>query len=285
MVGSYMNAPALRQAYDRDGSVGAFISNTGLITAMTATQLRELNSEAESGPAVASSTMQLAVIFPTPLNLAAVFVAMPTTLLIAVYTSKDSTNGVDGTWTLRSATASRMRDVKPNYRIATELVSLSGSDSQDVVGVKIVSTTANQPFATVRALHVYGDPSNLATEDRLQIWHPTVDEPLSATALDWGDVPRSSSADKSFRIKNLSTTLTAEDIDLYVESLNPGTPSVAGMHTLSANGGATFLNAQSIVSLAPGAISPVFILRRVVPSNAQVSTWSARVGADVGTWT
>jgi hypothetical protein len=48
MTGSYMNAPALRQAFDRDGSVGAQISNTGLITAMTATQLRELNSEAES---------------------------------------------------------------------------------------------------------------------------------------------------------------------------------------------------------------------------------------------
>lgn len=283
MTGSYMNAPALRQAFDRDGSVGAQISNTGLITAMTATQLRELNSEAESGPTLVANTLSIAVIFPTPLNLSAVFVAMAGTTPASIWTSKDSTNGVDGTWTLRSPLANRQRDVKPNYRVATELVSLAGgTDSQDVVGVKITSSSV---FTTLRALHVYGDPSNAATPDRLQIWHPTLDEPLGAAALDWGDVPRSSSADKSFRIKNLSGTLTANNIEVYVESLNPGTPSVAAMHTLSVNGGATFLISQSIASLAPGAISGVFILRRVVPNNAQVSTWSARVGVDVTNWT
>jgi hypothetical protein len=260
------------------------ISNTGLLTAMTSTNLRDLNSEAENGPLLAASCYQVAIIFPTPLNVAAVFIASSSTNPIAVYTSKNSTNGMDGTWLLRAVAASRFRDVKPNYRIATEMVTFGGGvDSQDVVGIKMLGTT--QQLSTIRGFHVYGDPSSMATTDRLQIWHPTLDEPLGAAYLDWGDVPRSSSADRSFRVKNRSTTLTANNVAVYTEALNPGTPSVSGMHTISANGGATFLTSQTIASLAPGAISSVFILRRVIPNNAQVSTWSARVGADVATWT
>ena len=105
----------------------------------------------------------------------------------------------------------------------------------------------------------------------------------SASWFDGGDVPRSSSADKTFRIKNLSATYTANDVDLYVQALTPGSPSAAGMYTLS-DDTVTFQPTLNISTLAPGAISSVFTLRRVTPSDAPISTWSARLAADVNEW-
>jgi hypothetical protein len=136
----------------------------------------------------------------------------------------------------------------------------------------------------MNALHLYGKPSLTATTDRLALWHPTLDLPMPAAWLDWGDTPRSSAADKQFRIKNQSSALTANDVNVYIEALTPGAPSVAGMHTLSDNAGATFSASLSVVALAPGEISVPITLRRVIPANAQLSTWSARVAADVTAW-
>lgn len=283
MAGNYMDAPAHRVAYDRDGSVGVSITNTGIITAMTATQMQSINSEAEGGLTLPSSAFHLAIIFAVPINISAIFLSMAaSTPTPTILTSKDSTNGADGTWLTRVGAASYLRDVKPNYRLSSYLTSIpGGADSQNVTGLRISGSAA---LAAVRALHVYGSPGTAATPDRLEPWHPTLNEPLGPTYFDWGNTPRSSSADRSFRIKNHSTTLTAEDVELYVEALTPGAPSVSGMHTISENGGSTFLNAITLDELGPGDISDVLILRRVVPNNAAVSVWSARLGVDVGSW-
>lgn len=283
MAGSYMDAPAHRLAFDRDGSFGIGITNSGVLTALTGTELTAINSEAENATALPGNSWQFAVIFPVPIDIAAVFLALSAANAVSVWTSKNTTTGLDGTWTQRTSAASALRDVKPNYRMSSQLLSIpGGAESVGVVGVKVVGTAS---LPSVRALHVYGDPNVSATPDRLAIWHPTLDQPISPSYFDWGNAPRSSSADKSFRVKNLSGTLTAEDIELYVDALTPGTPSVASMHAISDNGGSTFLPSVSITSLTPGEISDVFILRRTIPSNALVSVWSARVGVDVGEWT
>lgn len=283
MAGNYMDAPASRVAYDRDGSVGVGITNSGVMTQLTQTQLQAFNAETEVGTTLPTSSWRMAIVFPIPLDVRAVFLAMATSAAISIETSKDTTTGLDGTWTTQVAATSHLNDVRPNYRVLSELTSLPGGPANmDVRGVRI-SGSAILP--ALRALHIYGDPSGTATPDRIAAWHPTLDEPLGPTHFDWGNTPRSSSADRSFRIKNLSSTLVAEDIDVYVEALTPGVPSVAGMHTISANGGTTFLPTITITDLDPGEISDVLILRRDVPSTAQVSVWSARVAADVSTWT
>lgn len=286
MAGSYMDAPAHRLAYDRDGSVGVSISNTGLLTALTGSQLIGMNTESESVNALPNGTYELAIIFPIPVDIAAIFVsANSTSPSMSVWTSQNTSTGVDGTWTQQVPARSFFQDVKPNYRRAATVTAIpGGSSSQGVVGLKLTATTASITNF-LRALHIYGTPSSGATPDRLAIWHPTLNQAVSPSYFDWGNAPRSSSADKSFRIKNLSGTLTANLVAVYVEALTPGAPSIASMHTLSDNGGSTFLSSLSIPSLAPGAISSPLILRRVIPANANVSTWSARIGADVGSWT
>lgn len=281
MAGNYMDDPALRVSYDRDGSIGAFFTSAGLMEQLTATELRTLNGEAETGVALASQST-VAIIFPAPMDIVAVFFATNTSNTFILETSTDTTTGIDGTWIAHTAAVNALRDVKPNYRVLSQLyTTLPGAPSEAIRGVRM---RGGDQSSTVKAFHIYADYASTATPDRLAFWHPTLDQELPPAYLDWGNVPRSSSADKSFRIKNLSGDLTASDIGVYMDALTPGSPSVTGMHTLSDNGGSTFLSTLSIAELLPGAISSELIVRRTVPSNAPVSVWSARVAADVTTW-
>lgn len=285
MAGNYMDAPASRLAYDRDGSIGVIITATGTITALTGTQLQALNNESETGVGF-SSRNRLALIFSYPVDIESIFLALDSSAVTwTIETSKDTTTGLDGTWTTQVAAGPNyLKDVKPNYRILAQLTSMLASTVSDEIRGLRISTPSNST-ASVRALHVYGDFSPTATEERVAFWEPVTDQEVGPAHFDWGNVPRGSSADKTFRIKNLSDTLTANDIELYVEALTAGTPSVGSMFVFSDNGGATFLSSLSLGDLLPGAISPVITIRRVVPPNAQISVWSARIAADVTQWT
>lgn len=299
MAGNYMDAPSDRIAWDRDGSIGTRISGTGQVTALTPVERRLLNGEDAVGVNVSTTNPRMfAVVFPTPMDLSAAFFATlrgkaetPAAPLWTVETSKDTSNGLDGTWSSQFLTGLDLgQPVKPNYRQASRLLMLqTNSSSSDLRGIRFVATSTSSTqwsdgAGSIRALHLYGVPASTATQERLAIWRPDADGKTPPTWFDWGDVPRSSSADRQFRIKNMSPVSTATDIDLYVEALTPGIPSVAAMHTFSDNGGATFLTGLNIASLAPGEVSDVITVRRTVPADAAVSVWSARIAADVNQW-
>lgn len=288
-----MNALSPRIAWDRDGSIMTYIGIDGVVLNSTTAVRREVNSENGTGapcsPSGAASSSRIAVVFPVPMDLTTIFIAtddayMPYPHIIE--TSKDTTNGIDGAWETQNIIDwVPNQPVKPNYRQAVSCRTLlPGTPSIGVRGIRMSTNSPSGFRGILRALHLYGAPSATATKDRLALWHPTTDTVLPPTWLDWGDVPRGTSSDRSFRIKNLSVTLTAQNIGLYIEALTAGVPSVAGMHTMSDTAGATFQSTLTIATLAPGALSAVFILRRVVPSNAQVSVWSARIVADVTQW-
>lgn len=290
MGGSYMDAPGARVSYDRDGTVGTIATSAGVLTQMSSAQLVGLNSEAEAGFTLASGSLtRLALIFPVPLDLKALFFASTVTngTTWTVETSKDTTNGQDGTWTVQnSAVDFTQQAVKPNYRIAADLlIPTDAGNALGIRGIRVRLTNNNGSVSSLKALHVYADVSATATTDRIALWQPSVDSKITPQFFDWGNTPRSSTADKTFRIKNLSSTLNANNINIYVESLTPGSPSVGGMMLLSDNGGSTFLTSLLIPTLAPGAISSVLTVRRTLPSNSQVSVWSARIAADVTSWT
>lgn len=286
MAGSYMDPPEERLAYDRDGSVVVGITPTGNLVTFTLAQRQFVNSEVDNYTTLSTSINKLAVVFPLRMDLKAVFWAsFSNTFQFDVETSKDTTNGLDGSWAKQLQGVATTTRVKPDYRDLTFVKLLTPvSSTQEVRGIRIVSSNNNVWGNFAYPLHIYGYPSNSASKDRLALWHPVDDVRLPAGWFDWGNTPRSSSADRLFRIKNLSTTLTAFDVDVYIEALTPGNPSVAGMHTLSTNGGATFQAATNIPQLDPGQISGQMVLRRVVPANAQLSTWSARLAADVDHW-
>ncbi len=283
MAGSYMDAPSPRLAYDRDGSIGVTVTAAGALTQLTATEMRQLNNESEDTPAFATK-QRLALVFPAPVDITHIFLATSASAVTySIETSKDTTTGIDGTWSTQVAAGIMyLRDVRPSYRIFSALTTMqSGAISQGVRGVR-VSGTANTSIE-FRGLHVYANPASGATPDRLAFWQPVTNAEVTGSYFDWGNSPRGSSADKTFRIKNMSPDLNAEGLSLYAEALTPGVPSVAGMMLFSEDG-VSWSPSLILPDLAPGEITDVLYVRRNVPTNAQVSVWSARMIADVTTW-
>lgn len=297
-MGFYPVAPAERIAWDRDGSLAVTIDDGGVVELLGAGIRQALNSETGSGslalaPATSNRRVRtVAVVFPVLTDLSAFFLSQPNNGDSSgahswnVQTSKNTTNGLDGQWKNVAGPFNPFHDVSPNYRRSEFIRSVSSVETtKGIRGVRFVGTATSNWIGTIlNALHLYGFPSSTATQERLSFWHPTLDAKTPVGWFDWGDVPRGTSEDRQFRIKNLSSTLSAEAVEVYVEALSPGSPSVAGMHSFSLDGGATFRTREVLPTLAPGAVSPVFTLRRVVPTNAPISVWSARVVADVYSW-
>jgi hypothetical protein len=189
---------------------------------------------------------------------------------------------VDGTWTTIVNPFIRARvDTGgiTQYRSAIQTIS--------ALGVKALrfNTNAGGAQNTKPAIvHLYGKIASGQTT-YLKIWHPTLDQEIGAATFDWSDVPRGSSADKTFRIKNTHGTLTANSIVVSLEALTDTTPSVPGNFTLSnENPPVTFAATINIGNLAPGAISGVKTVRRSTPSNAGLSVWALRMLAIAGSW-
>lgn len=282
MAGNYMDAPAQRLAYDRDGSIGVLATAAGALTAMSNSDLQYLNNESEDAPTI-SSKSRVILVFSAPIDIEALFIACGDSTSYTIETSKNTTTGLDGTWTSQVATASYLRDVKPFYRVASNLTAmLATSTSDEVKGVRL-SASGNGNLS-IRALHVYGNLSSSATEDRLVFWDPSASSEVPPEYFDWGDVARATSGDLTFRLHNMSSTLAANSVTLYAEALTPGVPSVAGM-LLFSDDGTTFTSSLALGTIAAGATSGVLYVRRNTPSNAQVSVWSPRIVADVASWT
>lgn len=271
-------------AIDRDGTQGYIISSVGAVSQLTNAQLVTLNNENNDSVTVSgqAQTTSLFFIFPELRDLDAYFFANgDSASSVSVLVSTNTTNGIDGTWTTITAGHSEStKAVVPNYRTG-----ITSTTALAIRAVKFTAAVGNAEAHAPRAIHLYGEPAPGENPNRLAIWHPTLDQRVTPAYFDWGNVPRSSSADLTFRVKNLSATLTAGSVRVAMEASSDTTPSVPGQHSLSTDG-TTFLAQVNIGSLAPGAISAPLTLRRVTPSNAVLSLWSMRLFAESTTaWT
>lgn len=285
MAGNYPDAPSWRMAYDRDGSIGGKISPSNEITQFSSAVMQQLNDETD-GVAVEiadrSETAYLFVLFPEIRDVDAVFTRNGTNdgaHLVEWQVSEDTTNGLDGTWvTLLSATPSIKGSVIPGYRSPLSATAL---------GVRAVRIKATPGGSTTRwepsAVHLYGERSPGQALNALELWHPSSDEKLPPAWLDWGNTPRGSSEDRTFRVKNVSTVSTAQAVRVAFDVLTDGAPSVPGQHLLSYGGG-SFLAQVNVGDLAPGAISGPVTLRRVSASDAQLGLFAFRVFAEPDAW-
>lgn len=276
MAGNYPDAPNNRFEVDMDGTVGALITSGGSITTLTTTQLQSLNDESDSSTVPSPGTNGFtAYIFPELRDISAVFFSHSTGNA-TVLTSTNTTNGYDGTWTTLLAAAARTSATQPNYRTGIETAVASS-----IKGIRVLSSSTGAP----RTLHVYGNNSSLAA-DKLELWHPTLDQPLYQTPahLDAGDLMRNSSVDLTFRIKNLSATLTANTVTVSAQALtDAASPTMVSGITFDFNGSG-FAATASVSSLTPGTVSALFTVRHTVPTNAVLGLWSQRVIASAASW-
>ena len=196
--------------------------------------------------------------------------------------STDTLDGADGTWTDIPNYVTPGSTAKPTYR---DDLTIPASVVENVVAVRFGNTlSASTNRNQYRLLHVYG---YLKGADRLELWHPTLDQRLPGDHFDLGNYARGGSAvDVDFRVKNLSGTKTANTVSLerYVNTDTGAAPTVLSWHELSYDGGAFGAGPLSIGNLAAGAISDVCTLRRQPPSDAALGFWTGHLFADADSW-
>lgn len=278
MAGNYPDVPDRLFPVDLDGTSG-FGININQVTPFDATAMANLvktsggnNINLTSG----ATSFYMGYVFPQLRDIAGFCLIHSSGgwgSWVRVETSANTTNGTDGAWTDRGAMGA-----SGHFRTITTLA---------VAGVKGIrfrwdsqSTDNNGRWAS--HLHVYGSIPLATSPDRLTLWHPTLDQQLPGAALDFGDVTRSSTADKTFRVKNLSATLTANSIGLSMTAPNDSTPPYATQYTISSGG--AFGATATIASLAAGEISAVCTLRLTTLAAAALTTWRQRLVAVATTW-
>ena len=285
MAGNYPDPSTWRMSYDKDGTAGLIVFPSGQVVDMTTGQLQAMNNEASDSTLIGTgSTGQYdqycCLIFPEKRDIDYIFLKARYSLT-SIETSVNTTNGIDGTWVTYSGGL-------PNISTALNLWRTGGTAST-VLAVKAIRFRlgGSAPWTPdIEALHIWGEIAPAEQKDRLVFWNVTSDTKMSPATLDFGDVPRSSSADKVVRVKNISPTKQANNIRVSFDILTDASsgPSVPAQHTLSYSGGA-FIAQVNIGALGPGAISGPITIRRVTPSNAQYGQFAPRVNAIADSWT
>lgn len=274
MTGNYPDAPGMMIQYDRDGN--ALYYDNAWVT-MDSTQKTNLNKT----PAVTAytttinATCYICIVLPETYDL----VGYSNASALGngpniVETSVDTTNGIDGTWINRGGF------VTNSFRSPTT-VSWAG-----IKGIRWSHFNGAAVRTAFFGVHIYGQPSSAAlitTPDRLRFWHPTLNQLLGGADLDFGDFPRLDVRTKQFRIKNNSSTLTANGIVVSSESLNDATPTVTGVQLFD-NAGSGYASTQSLGNLVAGAISGVITLKISPSATAVVGTWRQRIRAIATSW-
>lgn len=285
MAGSYPDVPSRRMAWDDDGTIG-FYQNQSVKpapTVLNTTQKVELNDEdnasvAFGGGSGNGQTWWFWHFFPEQREFDGIFAAVAGTGHNgAVHTSVDTTNGIDGTWVQQVADLPNYNEIYPsNYRTGITSVAVS-----NVRSIRTVTTAqSNQGNPNVMCYHVYGEITPGQTPDRLLY----VDSGTGlefGLPIDYGDIPRGSAADRQFKLRNNSGTLTATTVQMTAESLylNSG-----AWFTFSDGGAFQSTLPLTAGSIGPGADSATVTLRRIVPDSESTGLHVARVQVSVGTW-
>jgi len=235
-------------------------------------------------------------------------------------TSKNSSNSVDGDW---ESLGTLFRDDLPSIQDSNPASSVSVVTGEPgfggyyyrpmgvtyrrvaaVDGIGIREWGPEQPIRNVRILKLspapppttnygpgvlqlllYGEPEPGNGGDALSLWQSNGDLPLKVGGLDWGDSALGSTADKSFRIKNLSDAHTAYEIQIWVEDeRNYPFPSPASQFLFSTDGGNSWTTSVTVGAIAPDSVSEEIMMRRVTPTNALLSTWSPKIKVEPGRW-
>lgn len=281
MGGLYPDAPGKLFMIDRDGSAG-FGINTTQTTPFDSTAMTNLmktaggNNVAMGGGA---NSYYIGYIFPELRDIAGFCLISGWHAWgnwVRVETSSNTTSGVDGTWTDRGAMGEAA-----HFRSITALV-VTG-----VKGIRFrydhVSTAGGTRY--LGNLHIYGSIPATSTPDRLRLWHPTLDQVLTGAYFDLGDVPRGNVVNKTFRVKNNSATLTANNVLITIDAPTDTTPTVVSQLAWAVPAApSVFDNTPNIGNIAPEAISGILTLRLTAAANASLSTWRQRIRAAATTW-
>lgn len=285
-------------AYDADGTIllSRNVYNGDQWTERGQTNRTELNDEDNTtaftisvSPGSPSRQLQMVWIFPELREFDGFFGAQGSTGVkgsqtpgspsAGIYTSGTVTNGYDGDpWSSQVAAYSVPTDQPYPTQYRTSITSIAASNARGVRWV--FASQDNEGWRTQVAAHLYGEISPGETPDRLLF----IDEGTGLEFTlpeDWGDVPRGSSEDRTWRIKNNSSTLTANTVQYTVEALYLGS---ASWYTHTLPGGASYQATQQIASIAPSTTTGLITTRRVTPGGEALGLHAARAYLNTASW-
>lgn len=282
-MSTYPALPGNRFAYDVDGTTVVYRNSDGTVTNLSQAQMQVLQNESPDGTDYIkfNSSGYISFAFPELRDVTGIFYATDETGTLGggAEWSPDSGDGMGGTWNVITPTVVGTTATKPEYRSNLNVVSLTGVKAVRVKFPAYVSS--NYDFA-IRTVHIYG--SYAEASDRLEFWHPTLDQRVDAAHFDYGDIRRNETVVKQFRIKNTSATLTANTISLTAGALTNSSPSHTAMHTFSSDG-SSYVSSLDVGTLAPGAVSGILYDKFVTPIDAQSGPWAGRLQAVATSWT
>lgn len=282
MAGTFPDVPGHRFMYDQDGTI-VLSSPSTASSPLTVIDPLILNDEDDSDQIVigggSGGWKEFTWAFPEPRSITGFFAKYSASLSGTLSYSTDTTDGTDGTWqSYGSVSAGMATSYNPYYR--TSIIPLSISD---VRGVRIRFTqTSNQTYY-IQSVHLYGTIPTAESTDRLEFWQPSANSVLDKAGLDFGDVPLGSVTTKQFRVKNLSSSLTATSVVVSANNLAGGTQNDAMVSALEfSTDGSTWGPSATIDEIAPEAISSVVSVRRTVGLAEDISPRFARIMATPG---
>lgn len=275
-MGFYPTVPGRRMAWDDDGSIGFSYPNTGgVLVEISAQDKVDLNGE-DNDQWYVSGSRYVGVFFPELRDIDGIFIEPKSVnQYSAVDTSADTTNGIDGTWTNRIANyndAANVASTFAHYRATGRIESLSVTGARAIRANMIGN---DQTFG----YHVYGNISSGQTPDRLLF----VDDSSGlefTLPLDYEDVPRGMAVDNVFKVKNNSSTLQANTVQLTAEALKFGS---GAWYTFSSGG--AFQATLNIGNLTATSSSSTITLRQIISTTAAVGLHAGRIQLSVGSWT
>lgn len=188
--------------------------------------------------------------------------------------SNDTVNGIDGTWetaTFPSGSPSVVAE-SDTWRAQIKPVSFSGSYKViRLHAYKNASTTTRNIYH----IHLYGRKAAGETPDDILFCDASTGAEKTAL-MDWGDQPEGTTEIDSFKVKNVSASKIANDINLqlnhadFLMSWSPDGPWTATL---------------DIATLGIGALSnTIYIRNKLGPPLLLLGPYAARVIASVGSW-
>lgn len=195
-----------------------------------------------------------------------------------VYTSATATSCTSGTWDQQfSITQEWGGNVMPTtqqLRNGTHVVKFSPAES--ITGIRFdtyygssLHVNSYLPICLVWTTDVL---------DGLNVWDPTLDQPIPATTLDMNQndsINNVGPLTRQFRIKNTHSTLTAQSVVLAADSeVDANYGNLHAVLEFDVDGGG-YNTTQNLGNLAPGAISPVITMLRPAPANQVTGTGRA----------
>lgn len=276
MAGFYPDAPGNRFAYHQDGTQVYLKDSNNTMNQLTTTQLSVLNDEDSDDVVMLTSwtSRTLIVIFPEPRDFTGYYINHYNLSAFTVSVSTDTTNGLDGTWTVltSSGAGDNGGSAIPGYR--NKFVTLAGG----VVKAVSFSINASSLNAGMRTLQLYGSIPLTSNPDRLIFWEPVNDNATSGAYFDWGDIGQGITKTKQFRIKNNSSTKTATSVTLA------STAVTFGMTVQFSSDGTNYSTSINIGDIAPGATSGVLYVKRAVPATEPLQVQACYFTADAASW-